>query len=291
MRQLKNRIPAPWRLRFQVLKRQTHFSFVSRQIVGNRRHLGPRPPVVATPLDICPHGVVARRYADHSPRLCTHRRHLGPAVRATSSHPPSALRCMTMISFLALASMAAPWLQCVAQTHLPGVGSTLIDGGDPAIVGPPATDQRGLARIDGDSIDIGAVEVEIANLPPVGLPDAVTVGAGGAVTINVLGNDSDPETDPLTVVSVTQGAQGSVTISAGQVLYLASAGASGVDTFTYTLSDGENLVTVTVTVTIRAAGTLPATGAETDLPLAAGVALTLLGGAMVAGTRRRRPAR
>ena len=179
----------------------------------------------------------------------------------------------------------------LTQTHLPAAGSTMIEGGDPAVLMPPTADQRGLARIAGDVIDIGAVEVEVVNNPPVGVPDAVTVGAGGAVTINVLGNDSDPDADVLSLVSVTQGTKGSVTISGGQVLYLAAAGASGQDTFTYTLSDGENSVTVTVTVTIRAAGILPATGAETDLPLAAGVALTLLGGAMVAGTRRRRPAR
>lgn len=45
-------------------------------------------------------------------------------------------------------------------TMLPNPGSAAIDAGDAAIIDPPATDQRGEARVVGDTIDIGAVEVD-----------------------------------------------------------------------------------------------------------------------------------
>jgi len=45
-------------------------------------------------------------------------------------------------------------------TILPLAGSPLINAGNPAAAGAPTTDQRGLARISGPRIDIGAVEVQ-----------------------------------------------------------------------------------------------------------------------------------
>jgi hypothetical protein len=60
-------------------------------------------------------------------------------------------------------------------THALLPGSPAIEAGDPAIPDPPATDQRGFARIVGPRIDLGAVEAQqqgIAEVPvlsPVGL--------------------------------------------------------------------------------------------------------------------------
>jgi hypothetical protein len=62
-----------------------------------------------------------------------------------------------------LASNGGPTL-----THLPLVGGNLVDTGDPAFAAPPATDQRGAARVVG-RIDIGAVELGAA--PPDNGPD------------------------------------------------------------------------------------------------------------------------
>lgn len=47
-------------------------------------------------------------------------------------------------------------------THHPLPGSPVIDSGNPAIPSPPATDQRGFARINGSAIDRGSVEVQAA---------------------------------------------------------------------------------------------------------------------------------
>jgi hypothetical protein len=44
------------------------------------------------------------------------------------------------------------------ETHLPAATSPAVDAGDPAFAPPPATDQRGLPRLAGARIDMGAVE-------------------------------------------------------------------------------------------------------------------------------------
>lgn len=59
-------------------------------------------------------------------------------------------------------------------THRPLAGSPVIDAGDPAIPSPPATDQRGFARIVGPAIDLGSVEggaqvVEVPTVSELGL--------------------------------------------------------------------------------------------------------------------------
>lgn len=64
----------------------------------------------------------------------------------------------------ALADNGGPTL-----THKPLLGSPVISTGDPAIADPPATDQRGFARIVGPAIDLGSVEVgsEAVEVPTV----------------------------------------------------------------------------------------------------------------------------
>jgi hypothetical protein len=71
------------------------------------------------------------------------------------------------------------------QTHLPLLGSPVIDAGDPAIPGPPPTDQRGFQRIIGPAVDLGAVEVgggiaEMPTLSSLGIAalSALLLGAG-----------------------------------------------------------------------------------------------------------------
>jgi predicted outer membrane repeat protein len=58
------------------------------------------------------------------------------------------------------------------RTRLPGANSPAHEGGDPAIVGAPATDQRGLTRVV-QTIDIGAVEIQTATLAATGSPVAL----------------------------------------------------------------------------------------------------------------------
>ena len=93
-----------------------------------------------------------------------------------------------------------------------------------------------------------------AGLPPDAVDDTPPLIAedGGATAINVLGNDTDPTNDTLTIVSVTQGTIGTVVItdSGAGLTYEPAANANGTDTFTYTISDGTGQDTATVNITI-----------------------------------------
>ncbi|MDG2136723.1 MAG: retention module-containing protein, partial [Luminiphilus sp.] len=92
----------------------------------------------------------------------------------------------------------------------------------------------------------------LANLAPDAVNDAVTTAFESAIDINVLANDSDPENDPLSIISNTQPSNGTVAINPdGSLTYSPNAGFSGSDVFEYTISDGqggEDTATVTVSV-------------------------------------------
>ncbi len=79
------------------------------------------------------------------------------------------------------------------------------------------------------------------NRGPVAATDNTAATCGTPITINVLGNDSDPDGDALTITSVTAPGKGSAVISGNRVVYTPSAGASctGTDTFNYSISDGK----------------------------------------------------
>jgi hypothetical protein len=90
------------------------------------------------------------------------------------------------------------------------------------------------------------------NEPPVAEGDVASTDEDTPATINVLGNDSDPDNDPLTVTNLTQPANGSAAVNADQtVTYTPDPEFFGTDSFTYTANDGEidsNTASVTVEV-------------------------------------------
>jgi ribosomal protein S30 len=106
------------------------------------------------------------------------------------------------------------------------------------------------------------VTVRIEDLPtttpsnqvPKAVADNATAAYGQAVSINVLSNDSDPDGDTLTVQSFTNPTHGTVSKDAQNVLtYTPTAGFSGADSFTYTISDGNGHTSVaTVNLTVSA---------------------------------------
>ena len=95
----------------------------------------------------------------------------------------------------------------------------------------------------------------VVNTPPVAVDDTPPLIAedAAATSIDVLSNDSDPDGNPLTIVSVTQGAIGSVVITGGGtgLTYQPSADLNGADSFQYTIDDGNGgQATATVNITV-----------------------------------------
>ena len=96
------------------------------------------------------------------------------------------------------------------------------------------------------------VTVVPVNDPPIAIADAATTNQNVAIdALNVLGNDSDVDRDPLTVTTATA-ANGTVTINPdGTLRYVPNPLFVGNDTITYTISDGKGgTATATVTVTV-----------------------------------------
>ncbi len=116
------------------------------------------------------------------------------------------------------------------------------------------------------------------NQAPVAMADGATTPEETAVDINVLTNDTDPDPgDILSIVSVTQGSNGSVSISNPSccVLYTPNPNTNGMDQFTYTISDNNGLTstaTAMVDVTVTAVNdapsitSIPVTAATTSQP-------------------------
>jgi len=92
------------------------------------------------------------------------------------------------------------------------------------------------------------------NYVPTPLNDIASLPMNSFVNIDVLGNDTDPEKDVLTVSAVGTATHATVTINTdGKVKYTPTVGYSGADSFSYTVSDGNgNTATANVDVTVMA---------------------------------------
>ena len=90
------------------------------------------------------------------------------------------------------------------------------------------------------------------NRSPIAQDDNATTTLNTPVIINVLSNDSDPDGDALAVNGVTQPTNGNAAINPDKTLtYTPAAGLTGMDSFTYTISDGQQgTATATVRITI-----------------------------------------
>lgn len=151
----------------------------------------------------------------------------------------------------------------LVPTHELQTSSIAIDQGHSS---GSTTDARGLTRpcdlptianaTGGDGGDVGAFEVQgtcgEANTNPDAVDDTASVNKNSSAnTINVLANDSDADSDPLTITAVSQGTHGTVVNNSTTVSYSPAAAFSGTDSFTYTISDGRGgSDTATVNVTV-----------------------------------------
>ena len=114
---------------------------------------------------------------------------------------------------------------------------------------------------DGGKKSTGTVSVTVSeqNDAPVAKADTKTVAEDSKSNkIDVLDNDTDPESDTLSLDSVSTPEHGTATVSGNFVLYTPDANYSGTDTFTYRVSDDSgNSASETVTITVTDSNDAP----------------------------------
>ena len=110
-----------------------------------------------------------------------------------------------------------------------------------------------------DTSDTAAVT--ISNSAPDAVNDNAVTAYGVPIQINVLGNDTDPNGDALSITANSTPAHGSVVLNANNTFtYTPASGYSGADSFTYTISDGNGgFDTATVNLTVGAPTAPPTT--------------------------------
>lgn len=91
-----------------------------------------------------------------------------------------------------------------------------------------------------------SVNVVAVNRPPVAVNDQLRIEAFKSANVYVIGNDSDPDGDPLTITNVS-GSGASIGGSRGYIAY--NAGGIGLKTVHYTISDGRG-GTASATLTV-----------------------------------------
>ncbi|MHC4434392.1 MAG: cadherin-like domain-containing protein, partial [Planctomycetota bacterium] len=109
------------------------------------------------------------------------------------------------------------------------------------------------------------ITVSGVNDAPDAADDSAIVDEDGSVDILVLGNDSDPDGDELSVTEVSDPANGTTVINPdGTITYTPDANFCGQDSFTYTIIDGNGgSDTATVTVDVACVNDAPIANDDT----------------------------
>jgi len=161
---------------------------------------------------------------------------------------------------------------------------TTHDNGDGTVTYTPSSGYAGSDGFDytvsdgrGGS-DAGHVAVTVtgaANRPPVANDDSATTVESEPVTIDVLGNDTDPDNDSLFVSAVSAPAHGTAVDNGdGTITYSPNAGYVGADGFTYTASDGRGGTdTASVAITVTQAPNRDPNAVDDNVSTAKGVAV------------------
>ncbi len=167
-----------------------------------------------------------------------------------------------------------------SYTYTPGAGAAALTNGQ------TADDVFTYIASDGTVSDTATLTITVTGLS--GVPDAVddtaTTNEDSPVSGNVLGNDTDPENDALTVSNpgtyngtygtLVLNADGSYTYTPNANADTLAAGESELDVFSYTATDGGASDTATLTITVNGLNDVPtidsgntdASGSIAELP-------------------------
>ena len=156
----------------------------------------------------------------------------------------------------------APLKAIVLTAPTKGTLTLAPDGGftyTPTAAGPTTDSFEYTLSGSGSGSAVGMVSIAIlvGNTPPVLEADTAETYATSPVDIDVLDNDTDAETPlGLTIAGTSDPSGGKVTISADgkSLTYTADDGFAGDDTFEYTVTDGELVVSAGVTVSVGGCG-------------------------------------
>jgi large repetitive protein len=139
----------------------------------------------------------------------------------------------------------------------PGTGGSVsLSGGEvtfaPSLGFVGAATFTYVIRDIGGLTDVGSAVITVSNGGPAAAPDSVTIPTlTSSVAIPVLANDSDPNLDALSIVSVQQPSPGNASVSGGNVVYSPDPGQGpGQVVFSYTITDGIATSSASITVTI-----------------------------------------
>ncbi|NTV14493.1 MAG: tandem-95 repeat protein [Desulfobulbaceae bacterium] len=150
-------------------------------------------------------------------------------------------------------------------TAVPNHGALV--GNPPQLLYTPVANYHGLdsftfvandGKVDSAPATV-AITITQVNDPPLAVADvAATAEDTAVITGNVLGNDSDPDGDLLSVTSFSQPPYGTAIYNQdGSFTYTPNPGFVGTDSFNYTISDGQALAGATVTITVTPYAGLP----------------------------------
>jgi hypothetical protein len=119
-------------------------------------------------------------------------------------------------------------------------GSSVTYTPDAGFVGSDSFDYSIDDGFGGTASATVSVTVTAQNHPPLAVTDSVTISSGAAVVIDVLANDSDPDGDVISILSVSSANKGDVSWQPGQtsITYSHNPKRKGSDSFSYTISDG-----------------------------------------------------
>ena len=135
---------------------------------------------------------------------------------------------------------------------------------------------------DGTKTANTSSSIPVTNLPPATNPDSYSVVQDRSLVVaaaGVLANDSDPESQPLSVATprpVSGPSHGTLTLNAdGSFTYTPDAGYIGPDAFTYRATDGfTTSADTTVTITVTSTAYLSSSGWSTSFSSSRYLALT-----------------